>query len=53
MDPVKQWMGKYDSSLDDLLANGLMEKVGQGDKAMYHLNEKGARKGKKHDKVMK
>ena len=52
MDPVKQWIGKYDTALDDLLANGLVEKMGQGDKAMYRLSEKGARRGKQHNEIM-
>ena len=47
MDPFKHWIGKYDSALDDLLAQGLVERMGEGDKAMYRLSEKGAKKGKK------
>jgi DNA-binding PadR family transcriptional regulator len=53
MDPVKHWIGKYDSALDDLLAKGLVERVGEGDKAMYRLSEKGSRKGKKQREILK
>jgi DNA-binding PadR family transcriptional regulator len=50
MDPLQRWIGKYDSALEDLLAKGLVERKGEGDKAMYRLSEKGTREGKKHDK---
>jgi DNA-binding PadR family transcriptional regulator len=53
MDTFKLGSGRYDSALDDLLAKGLVEKKGLGDKAMYRLSDKGARQGKKQEELPK
>jgi hypothetical protein len=46
MDPLKDWMEKYDGALEDLIMNGLVEAVGVGNATTYRLSRKGKMEGK-------
>jgi DNA-binding transcriptional ArsR family regulator len=46
MDPVNQWIRSMDGALEDLLVNGLVEAVREGNDITYRLSRKGKMEGK-------